>query len=198
MSLQHSFLNVYFRNMHFSPPVEQFVQILPVGELWQDVSSSLLNGFINIFCEGSGPIAAALVHYDKGSDEPLQNIQNFQYAEGLGPLRTFEVFTRKDTVLNLMRTTDLHLRSSTPLSIFEDGVMVLYKSTGTVDWGPIYWFFWYDPDTTKCVIGRFTSEAPEPNILADFYAFADDISIRHQEEGASRLPQSLFRGWIAY
>jgi len=153
--------------------------ILPLGERWDYISSTFLNGWINYV----KIISARLIT---------------RYAED----------GYEGNIIRAKKWHNDNTYHSKFVDLGDD-VLILAKDDVKrfqIDRTPYYWFFWFDMDGSDCCIGRFRSDDHEEQIKKLFDEYADessrDLSVSY---GASKSsvdsididPKSLC-GWISF
>lgn len=165
--------------------------LLELG-LWHTyLSSTFLNGWINYVT----PIAASMITRYQGHSKNLEQVQKFHDPN------------------------DPEFKGHTNLGRFGDDVLLLGCSNPTdkhffIEPPPekTYWLFWFDCDVSDCCIGRFRTDVPEEQIIADFREWANDLSLElsqgysgndcceenQDSKPALHLDVKHFSGWISF
>lgn len=149
-------------------------EILPFGELWEYVSSSFLNGFINC----GKPILATVVSRYNKADEVLEfSDSNYQ--------------TKRQAISNFLSNSKFHA----PLS-FGDDIWIVSKVEN--DNGHYYIFFWCDCDVSDCCVGRFKTKDSEEEVKKYFLSEANRFSQNENGENSIEIPVNTLKGWLKF
>jgi hypothetical protein len=90
----------------------------------------------------------------------------------------------------------------TKLGQFGDDVLILAK--GSERDGPLYWFFWFDRDSSDCMIGRFSTDEDESTVVASFCSYVVEVgrALSNEYIGAQLDPIALntdhIHGWLSF
>ena len=164
-----------------SYPQDIALNPLPVGTLYEYVSSTFLNGFVNfVFIER----AYLLNRYTNPTDvfdklgttvqEPPGSLNWVTLADLLGPEAN-----RDRAIRILFQKGRTH---HVDLSNLSDDVLILAR---VKDWhdganeSQMYYFFWYDMDCSDCFIGRFITNDPVERVTELFDQHAKKINEEH-------------------
>jgi len=165
------------------------------GTMYEYVSSTMLNGFINY----GSVMSAWLINRYRSLDRPMPEWADPEEVEDNGPKRQLVDKWLADT------------RGHPNIGVLDDDVLILTKrkhSAHDTTEGK-YAFFWFDCDVSDCCIGKFETNDPEADVIRRFrdyvteknktvgqsYGKADD---KGEVEAATELPASRFRGWISF
>ena len=170
------------------PALNGNTEILPVGTLYNYVSSTFLNGFVNI---AGKPIAAfGIFLYNDVDGQSQMPVQYREPANSFIWQRTSEQMTRRE-VFELVTQPGRVVH--TDLGMIDCNVMILMRSGDNV-----YWSFDYDQDVSDCSIGRFKSDLSEEELIKIFRNRAEGLAESHQVREVFEIPLSFFTGWIKF
>lgn len=170
----------YPRDIAFDP--------LPWGIMYNYVSSTFLNGFINYV-----KIEKAFLLDRYGNDEDIFSVQvqakPFQWVEFKG--NRHEIFDRL-----IQPGATFHCRLDED---FQDDVVIFARieTDSEIAEAP-YMVFWYDRDCSDCCIGRFKTTDALVTVLVEFDTFVNETQSRVNKDGKLKeIPLHYFKGWLA-
>lgn len=178
------FIN-YFHS-YIDYPKDIAINPLPINVLYNFVSVSFLNGFINYV----KPIKAfVLCHYYKWN-EPIDHTISIQNP----PNSCYWIKKRCKTKSELYNTLIIpgitfHVNCDID---FQDDVVILAK-TGSIDGKSCYFIFYYDRDCSDCSIGRFVTLNHENEVIKDFNLHINSLDYIDKPQ---EIPLHYFQGWI--
>lgn len=168
--------------------------ILPYGVLWEYVSSTFLNGFVNYVT----PVKIFQIdRYTPESEELKAN-----YVHNLGDDWQEFVGTKSD--LRKLVVEGKARFCHTQLGIFRDDIMILAEIEDGEDEGEDrYMFFWYDSDISDCSIGRFETTDKKEEVIQSFVNWLDRLKTEPTGGEAiirnyTDLPLSFWQGWVSF
>lgn len=187
--MAHDVFLSYFSDTKEYPLTQFPEEILPLGELWEYVPSTFINGFLNIKQDFKDALVSAylLSRYEKRGEEMGQPETITLYSK-LKVSSKFRI-TQKQQVIDLF---NMNFTSDGNLSVFQDDLFLLYKLND------VYMFIWCDNDVSDCCIGRFKTENSHEQVLQNFRDQANLLSNEHQGEDATPLPLSWLSGWRSF
>lgn len=175
------------------PRIMELDEILKPGDLYNYVSSTFLNGFIN----SCGTIVSALlIHRYVAWDAKCS--ADFSYQDP--PNSRKWVHAGADESMTKREVFDLVTQPGrlfhTDLSVFRDDVLVLSRTGRDNE----YMFFWFDCDVSDCCIGRFRSDLPQEQIIEAMAEAGRIASSRQLGEPVDPTPIPLhaLQGWIKF
>lgn len=179
----------YPRNVAFNP--------LPWNVLYEYVSSTFLNGFINYV-----KIKKAYLLSRYTEEEEIVHDVDIIDTPGVFPWQWIKFSGTKKEVFDRLTAPDAIFHSK--LDQFKDDVLILSKIEIenieiNMPENNFYMFFWYDCDCSDCCIGRFFTEDTETQVIEEFDKFVKE---RHNKlmlkNGLLReIPIDFFKGWIS-
>ena len=166
-------------------PKDIAVNPLPFNVMYNFVSSTFLNGFIN-YVEIRK--AFVLSHYYKW-DEYKKHIVTIQ-SKNNKPYK--KLFINKNDIYNALIKPGAKFHSELDRD-FNDDVIILARA-GETDTGMCYYYFYYDLDCSDCSISRF--------IVKEAEYLLDRKFIKHIEsfdyiDNYKEIPMHYFSGWIS-
>jgi len=172
---------------------------IPYGVVWQYISSTFLNGFIN-YVEPFGCYVVNRYTLESAtlSKKKLIDIEASEREEFTG--------TKKELIDLIV--SEKKKMCHTNLGCFEDDIFIVAKIADEIegDFGR-YMFFWFDMDVSDCCIGRFITCDSEDEILKSLENFLHENYVENKEHeeshsedslGYHKLPLSFLRGWISF
>ncbi len=187
MNTKENFIDRYFQHPCVEyPKIGSQLEILPLGQLWEFVPNTFLDGFFN----SCGLVLRAYVlgRYTD-SDQVLNVPTRLVVAETVPPSMT------KQELIALMTASEHVLHVS--FNVFLDDVVILKRSKiKNSETSYVYWFFWFDQDSSDCTIGRFVTEDSSDEVEQ---SFAEWI-VQHPDSDKHPpvpLPTSFFSGWCS-
>lgn len=161
---------------------------LPLNTVWDYVSNTFLNGFINYV---EIVEAHLLNRYHQMSEtieanrlttyrEPAGSFNWVKPSENLTKQQVFDLFTQKNRMMH------------TPLGCLQDDVIVLSRCKDEND-ATVYVYFWFDKDVSDCSIGRFVTEDSEEIVRQKFNAWLKNLKYT-----STPIPTHFFQGWISF
>ncbi|MCK9528998.1 MAG: hypothetical protein M0R77_00315 [Gammaproteobacteria bacterium] len=158
---------------------------LPLGTLYDYISSTFLDGFINYV---NIKKAYLIQRYRSPGDIiPLEQLQPYRQSNSvvlpdrdLTVEEVFELYTQKDI--------NIH----TKISTFRDDVVILSQALSN----PKCWiYFYYDMDCSDCSIGRFETDEPEEVVIVKLEQHLE--SFNNTKGPFKEIPLHFFKGWIS-
>lgn len=158
---------------------------IPYGTIYQYISATFLNGFIN-YVE---PIATFVIDRYEPRDKKIEMIE-------------------------AIRSGEEKIRH-TKLDMFEDDVIVLGRiptETTKNDVNRRYMFFWFDKDVSDCFIGRFITDDPEEEVIRSVRDWLERERKEAKEKGLEPKeftesgitdyhelqPDKFIKGWVKF
>ena len=189
----------YFQDVIEYPRMRDSEEILPIGALWLYVSSSFLNGFVNV-CSDKPPIKAFVLGRYTAADEKIYE-NNDDRPSIQEPPDSFK-WQKIDESLTKRQVygvvTEPRRLTHTRLDILSDDVLALFHHK-LGDGRDCYWFFWFDMDVSDCGIGRFVTDDPQADVIAKFDAYVAECSASIGcEHEPWLLPTHFFTGWMEF
>ncbi len=188
----------YFQHTEESPRIGDKIDILPIGTMWQYVSGSFLNGFVNAF-RGAPLKAYVLGRYTSADEAVYENTDDrpsYQEPPGSFKWQQVEDSLTKRQLFDLL--TEPQRLAHTKLGIFSDDVLALFQSK-LENGQNCYWFFWFDQDVSDCGIGRFNTDNDPDIVIAAFDTY---VAERSTAIGCGHepwpLPSHFFTGWMEF
>lgn len=179
---QPNFLDKYF-DVGTDYPTNCTEAILPLNTLYNYISSTFLNGFINYVTIKKAYVCGRYTKweelidpvklYDKGNWTTFEGTKEKIYNLAIKPERVFH----------------------TKLDMFHDDIVILAKSKPEEKY---FWYFWFDMDVSDCSIGRFKTDISEDEVIEDFSNFIKTNSSANELGEVKELPLNIFQGWISF
>lgn len=175
--------NKYF-NYSIDYPDNIALNPLPLNVMYNYVSHSLLDGFIN-YVEIKK--AFVLSHYYKWLD-PVKHTVSI-YKDNGKPTR--KTFLNKDELYIALIKPEAVFHSECDID-FNDDVVILAKA-GELTEGICYYYFYYDCDCSDCSISRFVVKDAEYILINNFIEHIKSFKFIDKPR---EIPLHYFRGWI--
>lgn len=164
-------------------------EMLPYGTLWEYVSVDLLNGFVNY----GKPLKICVCDRYRTPDYRLDNEYNCTKIELISKIQNNE--------LTLFHTN---------LRIFNDDIILLQKFDASykqmhdmceiddVEYDELrnmghYILYWFDCDTSDCMIGKFRTTDSEEKVIESFDNYIKDLEFE-----CYNLPLNFLNGWLKF
>lgn len=187
----------YF-NENIDYPSDVALNPIPYGTVWNYISSTFLNGFVNYV----KPIACfVLDRY--AEDNELVGERNFTVCNKgeFGKWHKWEG-TKKELIESIVNETKE--MGHTKLDCFGDDIVILAEIETDK-----YMFFWYDMDCSDCSIGRFETTEPKEKIINSVVNWLErekmDNNGKIVTDGFDngivnyhKLPISFLEGWVSF
>lgn len=161
---------------------------LPFGTLYQYVSATFLNGFINYI----NPLYCFLLDRYTSPTENIKSKEAFM-ERGCNQLYVDYDGTKGDLLNKILK--DDYEWYHTTLDIFQDDIIILGKLPNTDDG---YIFFWFDMDVSDCFIGRFKTDDKVEEIYLTILNALEESQDKKTIFGYHELPKSFLTGWIKF
>lgn len=169
--------------------------MLNYNTLYTNVSSMLLNGFINYV----KPIRAFLLDRYTDGNATCANVGAYDHEEKFARVTNVR---KADLVASL--DSGKYAMRNTRLKWFGDDIVVLAQVEPSVG---AYMFFYFDTDVKYCYIGRFCTDDPRHVVTASLAEWLkccvnndlhDKSNTGHVITGYYELPISIFQGWTHF
>jgi hypothetical protein len=177
----YKFIENYFNDsdQYPSPPET----MLPLGTVYDFISSTFLNGWINYLEIVSAQLISRYQDYSTNCSR-LESLlikpeSHSNFGESLG-----------DDVIILAKTKKPHMSAK---SCVLCGNPDSLESKEEYTW----WFFYYDRDCSDSSIGRFETDDSDEEIINSFKCYANDRSLEESGHPSIEIPLKIFRGWIS-
>ncbi len=184
----------YFTDVISYPQFLLDKEILPVGTLYQYVSSTFLNGIVN-YCQ---PIQCYVL--DRYTHR--NSIIELKYCDG----KDWHTFCgEKHVAIENFRTGKFKNLNGT-ISCFYDDVIILGQLSDD-----LYIYFYFDYDISDCAVGRFETNDNREKIIESIEDYIDacgknkDISFENFNEGidigiigSTYMPLKFLNNWISF
>lgn len=165
-------------------------RILPYGEMWNYVSSTFLNGFIN-YVEHKKCIV--LDRYT-GPDEDVSEKILVHEKGSFGDWKKWK--GTKSELINSINSGEKGIYH-TSLDCFNDDVIILSKIENSEESSENkYMLFWFDMDCSDCCIGRFKTEDSEEIVQKSLITWINSLECH---KSYSELdPKKFLKGWVKF
>ena len=168
---------------------------LPYGIVWNYISNTFLNGFINYV----KPIKVYQLDRYTGEDESL-DVDYLQIRAGIGG-----EFSIKSNLRKLVINNEIQFMH-TKLNVFGDDIIILAKIEGNENG---YMFFQFDCDVSDCSIGKFETTDSVEDVVQSVVNWLEAVKQQNKnaifQEGHdngilnyTELPLSFLQGWISF
>ena len=180
--MPNKFIKTYFQETKDYPDVFAG-EILPDGTMYEYISTTFLNGFIN-YVEIQK--AFLLARYARWNDQDTDlGTREISIRDG-GKWTKF-TGTKEENFQKLIAPgATFHSK----LNDLSDDVVILAKTKNTNEWV----YFWFDCDCSDSCIGRFSTEDADEVVIE---AFSEScLSFSDNGEKSREIPLHYFKGWI--
>lgn len=185
-------MDKYFKEHVDYPKINDIANILEFNTVYNYISSSFLNAFINPALNGELVKAYLLGRYH-GENEYCNN--DTYYQEPVNSLNWKLIPERCISKKELFKlVTETGRLKHTKLDMFRDDIALIIKSK-LEDGTEYYWYFWFDMDCSDCSIGRFITTDSTEEVLKHFEAEVKQISELHEPW---ELPRHFFEGLVSF
>jgi hypothetical protein len=196
------FFNKYFEE-HIDYPSDIIHNPLPINEMWNYVSSDILNAFINYV----KPIKWYALDRYTNLDWEIDSLDETALGR----------YTKREAIKSFI---DGELKfSHTNLKMFDDDCIILaeydfkyndweyeddeYKELSNMNH---FIFFWFDCDTSDCSIGKFRTTDSKEDVIKSLETMLNEDSKGHTIEkqydnglsSYTEIPVNLLSGWISF
>ena len=170
----------YPKGIAFSP--------LPVNILYNYISNTFLNGFINYVTIVKAFVIGRYHDWDEEFEEPVE--------KGIKQESDWEnkTFKTKNELYNVFTHPDVACHAELD-NDFQDDVLILSKTHSSTDNSYLWVYFWFDRDCSDCSIGRFQTEDSDEAVIASFEKYVKELKLN--EYGHKEIPLHYFRGWMS-
>ena len=170
-------------------PQEKVFNPLPMDELWNYVSTSYLDGFINFVQIVKGFVIARYRQWNEPLSKPVIININIDQKWCKKEFNTKREIFDAITITNAIVHPKLH--------DFKDDVVILTKAFNKDNTQFCWVFFWYDCDVSDCSIGRFQTEDSDEIVIEKFKTYVKSCNDPTLGETEQEIPSSYFNsGWI--
>lgn len=180
--MKENFITKYFED-RYDYPNNVTEEILPINTLWQYISSTFCNGFINYVTIKKAFLSCRYKSWDQEIDS-VSMYDNSKWTKFEGTKnQIYNIAIEKGRIFHF------------DMSMFEDDVIILGKSKDNQKY---WWYFWFDMDVSDCFIGRFETELPENEVIEDFTNYVKNNEAANDLGEVKELPLHMFSGWIKF
>jgi len=171
---------------------------IPYGTVWNYISSTFLNGFINY----AEPIAVFLIDRYTADDEDLSDREiSYHDKDDFPNWKKFEGTKAqlRDDIISGEKEF-FH----TNLSCFGDDIVIL----GDIGKGDFV-FFYFDMDVSDCSIGKFETDDKKEDVIQSIINWLEEEKENNKEYEIKpnldsgiinyhQLPLSFIKGWVKF
>jgi len=180
----------YFDDIEQYPTIG--MDILPMNVLYEYVSSSFLNGFINYTTIIKAFVLGRYHDWDEVLDEGEGDI-SVRVPPNTLTWKTIHCKTKNELYKELTIPGAMYHGK---LDVdFQDDVLILSKSKVNESGEWCYFYFWYDRDCSDCSIGRFKTKDTETEVIEKFSTQCQK-KYEYNEFGSKEIPLHYFAGWV--
>lgn len=186
----------YPRNVAHNP--------IPYGTVWNYISDTFLNGFINYI----KPIECYLIdRYTPDNEDISDRCVSYRNKN------TYEWLSFKGTKggLKELILSDKIEMYHTKLSCFGDDIIILgeIETNDENEELGLYMFFWYNMDCSDCSIGKFQTEDTKEEVVQSIINWLEECKSENKNNiihenidngiiNYTKLPLSFIGGWIKF
>lgn len=187
----------YFE-MAFDYPQAVAHDPLPYGTVWNYISSTFLNGFINYV----SPVSVIVLdRYTPGTKD--LSAEGISIKDKGVPFQWHHWMGTKAGLATALINGEKEMYH-THMNCFQDDIVVLAKIEGGG-----WMFFWFDCDGSDCSIGRFNTTDPEEHVIQSIRAWLaaqvkENNGVIMKEDtdngicGYTELPVTFLSGWVRF
>lgn len=190
LNKKQNFIRNYFYDQ-IDYPGEIAFDPLPINVVYNYVSNSFLNGFINYVEIVKAYTIGRYVDWDKPFEEDEEDYETIQVRKNsaLVKIKVNNALERYTALIQPGAVFHSRLDKD-----FLNDVLILSKAWNQ-DKTKFKWvYFWFDTDSSDCSIGRFETEDSD-SIVVD--SFTEYVKTLHSNSyGEKEIPLHYFIGWL--